>query len=310
MDISVILPTHNPDAGRLGRTLRALAAQDLPAGRWECLLVDNASTPPIEREKLAEAPAHLRVAREPRPGLSSARRCGFSAAGTPICVLVDDDNLLAPDYLSHVVRIFSEHPEVGAAGGRSLPEFEREPAPWVREFFPLLALRDDGGAPCISQGLQPAGAAEKNYPAKAAPLGAGMAIRKKAAMDWIADGGPDRLSDRLGQELTSGGDNDIILTIMEHGWEVGYFPELQLTHLIPSGRLEEDYLARLNYGIQKSWLQVLALHGASPWPAIPRWSVPLRKGKAWFTFRGWKGPAGHVRWRGVCGHYDGRVRLD
>lgn len=305
MDLSVILPTHNPHARRLERTLRALAAQDLPAERWECILVDNASSPPLERVGLATAPAQLRIVREMKPGLSAARHRGFSEARAPVCVLVDDDNLLAPDYLSNVLRIFAAHPGIGAAGGRSLPEFESPPERWTEEFFPLLALRDDGGAPCISQGL---GAPEKTYPAKAAPLGAGMAIRKKAAMDWIADGGPDRLSDRLGRELTSGGDNDIILTIMERGWEVGYFPELWLTHLIPASRIDPGYLARLNHGIQKSWLQVLLLHGASPWPSIPKWSVPLRKARAWFVFRGWDRPAGYIRWRGVCGHYEGRSR--
>lgn len=305
MKISVILPTHNPHPGRFRRTLQALRLQTLQ-GDWETVVIDNASGPPVQEAALTDLGLpRLRVVREGRPGLSAARHRGFSEAQAPLCVLVDDDNLLAPDYLSNVLRIFAAHPELGAAGGKILPEFERRPEPWAEEFFPLLALRDEGGAPRISQGL---GTKEKTYPVGAAPLGAGMAIRKEAAMDWVAEGGPERLSDRLGRELTSGGDNDIILTIMEHGWKVGYFPELWLTHLIPASRLDAGYLARLNHGIQKSWLQVLILHGASPWPPIPKWTVPLRQGKAWFAFRGWDHPVGHIRWRGVCGHYEGRSR--
>lgn len=307
MELSVIIPTHNPHAERLRRTLAGLRAQTLPITRWETLLVDNASQPEVDPRAFSEsAPANLRVVREPQLGLTSARRRGFTEARAPLCVLVDDDNVLAPDYLAHVVRLFGEHPRVGALGGKSLPEFEVEPPDWAREFLPLLALRDAGDQPCISTGLRPAGAAHNHYPAKAAPIGAGMAIRRDAALRWLA-GADASLSDRRGAELTSGGDNDIVMSVMAQGWEVAYFPELVLTHLIPANRLTFDYLLRLNRGIQKSWSQVLARHDATPWPPIAGWTVPLRQCKAWFTHRAWAGPAERIRWQGVCGHFEGRA---
>ena len=105
VQVSVIIPTHNPDLGRLRRTLSGLRAQTLPADEWEILVVDNASVPALEVELVREfAPANLRVVREPRLGLTSARRRGFTEARAPLCVLVDDDNLLAPDYLAHLIR--------------------------------------------------------------------------------------------------------------------------------------------------------------------------------------------------------------
>ena len=52
-------------------------------------------------------------------------------------VYVDDDNLLAPDYLAEVVRIAREWPELGAWGGHIEAEFE----PTARRTF------------CISRGL-------------------------------------------------------------------------------------------------------------------------------------------------------------
>jgi glycosyltransferase involved in cell wall biosynthesis len=306
MDVSVVIPTHNPHAGRLRRTLAGLRAQTLPAERWETILVDNASTIPLDAALWAEsAPADFRVAREPALGLTAARRCGLAAGRAPLAILVDDDNVLAPDYLAQVVRLFAEHPRVGALGGRSVPEFERAPVAWEREFLDLLSVRDLGDAPHLSQGLRPPGAAQNEYPVDAAPIGAGMALRRTAAQAWL-DAGDAGLSDRRGGELTSSGDNDIVLTVMEHGWEVGYFPELSLLHLIPAGRLEAAYLARLNRGIQKSWMQVLTKHDANPWPPIPRWTVPLRQGKAWLTHRAWSGAAARIRWQGACGHFEGR----
>jgi hypothetical protein len=221
--------------------------------------------------------------------------------------MVDDDNVLAPDYLAHVVRLFAKHPRLGAIGGKSLPDFEVEPSEWLREFLPLLALRDLGDRPCIADGLRSPGAPRNRYPAEAAPIGAGMAIRREVAAQWLAGGSDSILCDRKGKELTSGGDNDIVFTVLKHGWAVGYFPELVLTHLIPASRLEPDYLARLNHGIQKSWVQVLAKYDASPWPPIAEWTLPFRRAKAWALYRAWSSDAAHIRWHGACGHFEGRT---
>lgn len=301
MQLSVIIPTHNPHAGRLARTLAALRAQTLPATEWEIVVVDNASTPPVD----AGTPglANARLVREPQPGLTHARRAGLRAATGALLVFADDDNVLDPDYLAQTLRLAAAHPRVGAFGGRSLPGFEVAPADWLAEFFPLLALRDPGPAPVIA----PAETPPRAYPL-CAPIGAGMVLRRAAADAWL--NAPDRgLTDRRGHELTSGGDNDIVLTIFGAGWDVAYFPELKLTHLIPAGRLDAGYLARLNRGIQKSWVQVLAGHGVCPWAAIAPWTVPLRQAKAWFTHRAWQGTAAHIRWQGACGHFEGRAAI-
>jgi glycosyltransferase involved in cell wall biosynthesis len=308
MELSVIIPTHNPHPGRLQRTLAGLRAQTLPTSRWETLVIDNASTSSIDPHALtAPAPDNIRVVREPQLGLTHARKRGFGEARGQFAVLVDDDNILAADYLATVLELFAQYPKIGALGGRSLPEFESVPPAWSHEFHPLLALRDLGREPLVSRGLRPDGSTRDEYPAFA-PIGAGMALRRAAWEMWIAArttlAGP---SDRRGGDLTSGGDNDIVLCALRAGWEVGYFPELALTHLIPVRRLEADYLARLNHDIQKSWMQVLRLHEANPWEPLTRTGALVRKWKAWLKYRPWTSPAAQIRWRGACGHFDGRV---
>ena len=59
---------------------------------------------------------------------------------------------------------------------------------------------------------------------------------------------------------------------------------------------------------QKSWMQVLTLHDACPWPPLSPAGVALRKGKAWFVYHAWTSPAARVRYHGVCGHFEGRLR--
>ena len=309
LEISVILPTHDPLPDRLRRTLVGLRQQSLPHDQWELLLVDNASTQP-EALAAMEVSWHPsgRILREPQLGLSSARATGLSAARGAAAVFVDDDNLLAPDYLVRALECLARNPQLGAIGGKSLPEFEIAPPEWTREFFPLLALRDLGDEPVIALSLRAPGTERDEYPS-CAPIGAGMALRRAAWISWLSTrAGDSRLSDRRGKELTSGGDNDIVLCVMRAGWGIGYFPELSLTHLVPAIRLEPGYLGRLNRGIQKSWMQVLTLHAVNPWSPLTRFGASLRKLRAWFRCRAWNSPAARIRWEGACGHFDGRVR--
>src|ERR1035438_5116222 len=143
----------------------------------------------------------------------------------------------------------------------------------------LLAVRDLGEAELLAASFRPDGSAQKQYPL-CAPIGAGMVLRREAALAW-AEGGerdPNRLRlDPTGPDLVSGGDNDIVMTVLEHGWSVGYFPSLTLSHMIPSARLDPRYLARLNRAIQRSWVQVLSAHAACPWKPIAGWTVAPRQ---------------------------------
>lgn len=309
MQLSVIIAAHNPDPGRLRRTLLGLRAQTHPAADWELVLVNNASARFPAADFFAGcAPPHFAIVDEPELGLTAARRRGLTVACGRLAVLVDDDNVLAPDYLSEVATLFAAHPQVGAAGGKSLPEFAAEPAEWTREFFPLLALRDLGAAPIIAATLRPSGAPRNEYP-PCAPIGAGMALRRAAWEAWLQAPATHALSDRRGTALASGGDNEIVLHVLKAGWQVAYFPSLVLTHLIPAARLEPDYLARLNHGIQESWMQVLTQHDASPWPPLTTAGATLRQIRAWLTHRAWSSPAAHIRWQGACGHFSGRIPL-
>lgn len=305
MEISVIVPAHNPHRERLRRTLAGLKAQGFDADRWECILVDNASNPRIEATQWTDvAPRRFFVVHEPILGLSAARKAGIRAATANRLVLVDDDNVLAPDYLEQVDLLFDEHETLGAVGGRSLPQFESQPAAWVQEFLPLLALRDLGEQTLFARGLGSEANGRNRYPS-CAPIGAGMALRRQAVEAWLAGSGS--LTDRRGADLTSAGDNEIVFSVLAEGWTVAYSPNLRLTHLIPVQRLQRSYLARLNRGIQKSWVEVLQRHDASPWPPLSPLGARIRMAKAWFGFAPWRTPAAHVRWQGALGHFEGRI---
>jgi glycosyltransferase involved in cell wall biosynthesis len=302
--ISVIICTYNPRRDYLHAVLNALAAQTLPYHAWELLVIDNASEAAITSEWSIDWHPQGRIIREDKVGLTAARLCGFQAAQGEILVFVDDDNLLSPTYLLDVQRVFQQHPQMGAIGGKSVPQFEIAPEPWMAEFYKVLALRDFGDFVQVSDAMrsdQPIG-----YP-DFAPAGIGLAIRREVFGTYVMQMQDDvaRLAlGRTGKQLTSGEDNDIVLTVLRQGWRVGYFPSLEVVHLIAASRLERDYLARLNEAATRSWVQVLGMHDMSLWPPIAPWTVLPRKVKAFFAYGAWRDAAAYVRWRGACGRYE------
>src|SRR5712692_6587062 len=145
LQASVIICTHNPRPHYLCRVLGALRAQTLPLDQWELLLIDNASQEPLTATNwdLSWHP-RARHVREEELGLAPARLRGVREAATEMLVFVDDDNLLAPDYLEQALRIKREWPMLGVWGcGVASPEFEVQPPDALRDYLNKLAIREN-----------------------------------------------------------------------------------------------------------------------------------------------------------------------
>jgi glycosyltransferase involved in cell wall biosynthesis len=300
--LSVILPAYNPNASRISQTLSGLKNQTLDLNSWELILIDNNSNPPLSID-LGWHPKH-KILTEKKPGLTYARLTGFENALAPIVLMVDDDNVLDKDYLENALAIFNADSSLGAIGGKSIPQFEAAPPPWLGKFYANIALRDLGEEALLTGW-------KNEYPAFA-PIGAGMGIRKEALktyLDKIKSPG-NVIADRTGNSLSSGGDNDIVLEILKSGWQVGYYPSLVLKHIIPASRMEASYLARLLKDTNKSWVQLLESHHINPWKKIASWTVPLRKIKSWFSYRAWSSKASYIKWQGACGIFDGLASIN
>ena len=308
--ITVIICTHNPRRDYLDRVLNSLKLQTFPKESWELLLIDNASELYLDAQIDLSWHSKARHIREEILGLTAARLRGIKEARNDILVFVDDDNILDINYLNNTIDIMQKYPNLGAVGGKSLPEFEIKPEDWVHQFYSCLALRDLGDEtetyfPNLSDKVS------KKYP-EISPIGAGIVLVKQAAQAYaeLACQDTSRLSlGRTGKKLVSGEDNDIVLTLLGLGWGIGYFPQLRLTHLISANRVTKDYLAKLNHASSRSWIQVLDFHKIRPWKKISSWTVMPRKVKAYFNYQAWKNPESFVRWRGACGTFESLAKL-
>ena len=302
--VSVVICSHNSRVDHLRRTLESIARQTLPRESVELVVVDNASTSPPD---LGPTPWG-RVVPEPALGLTNARLRGFREARAPLVVMVDDDNVLSPGYLETAVRLMGENPGWGTLGGRNEAEFEIPPPAWLeRTGTGVLACRNPGPERLAGSWN---GAEWKGRFPWFAPVGAGMVLRREVAIQYIEElrSNPSRPAfDRVGKALTSGGDNDIVLTSLAKGWETVYDPALHLLHLIGASRLTLEYQARLHRGCNRSWALLLAMHGVSPWPSIAPWTVPLRHARAWWRTKPWSSPERHIRFHALCGLFEGRA---
>jgi glycosyltransferase involved in cell wall biosynthesis len=258
IELSVIIPAHNPRRDYLARVLEALRAQTLPQQDWELLIVDNQSDPAVESFVDLHWHSRAKVVREHKLGLTCARVRGFSDSSGKIVVLVDDDNVLAPDFLEAALTIAREFPFIGTWGGCIVPEYEQPSAAPPSELDSLLTLRQ------VSYDMW------SNDPDHHAstPWGAGLCVRRAVAEAYCREvaANANRASlDLKGGILLYGGDTDIAYTGCRMGFAKGVFTRLHVTHLIPANRCTADYLCRVAHG--RGYSEVLhgyALSGVVP----------------------------------------------
>lgn len=272
--VSVIIPTHNPRLDHLQAALAGLQGQDLPLSEWEVIVVDNKSEPSLlERIDLSWHP-QARVVREEKVGLTQARLAGCQQAIGDLLVLVDDDNVLASEYLGECVRIAKEWPCLGTWSGTINPRYELPALAPPSSLHPLLTLRSVS-ADCWSNDCN-------HHPST--PWGAGLCIRAAVAKRYceeLALTPIRRMLDLQGQRLLYGGDTDIAYTGCRMGLGKGVFARLVMEHLIPANRCSEEYLRRVALG--RGYSEVFhhfALSGRIPphGNSILTWLQLLRRG--------------------------------
>jgi glycosyltransferase involved in cell wall biosynthesis len=256
--VSAVIPAHNPDPDRLRRTLLGLKAQKL-SDPFEVIVVNNASERFPDAAFFREhGPENVAVVEEKRLGLTSARLAGFAAAKSGLLVLVDDDNVLAPDYLGNAIQIARECPFLASWSGNVELVFDPDatppPAIWREYLTERVCTR----------------AVWSNDPSHndSTPWGAGMCIRRELADKYRAHCAVDPLRLRLdlsGKQLVYGGDTDIAYFGCSLGYGKGVFPQLNVRHLIPRERCERRYLLSAVEGRAYSeWLHHWVLHGEVP----------------------------------------------
>jgi hypothetical protein len=219
--------------------LDGLKAQTLAHADWELLVVDNGSARRLaDSYDLSWHPHHQQL-REETPGLMAARACGIRAAAGALVVFVDDDNLLAADYLRRCIDIAAAAPKLAAFGAGVLAaEFETAPSASVQHWLPMLGIRHVDHVHW------------SNNPDDSAsiPWGAGLCVRRTTGVayaQFVEEIEGAAHLDRCGDRLFSGGDDLFSWLAAATSQGFGVFPTLRLTHMLRAERLRPAYLLRL-----------------------------------------------------------------
>lgn len=256
MNLTVIICAHNPRPDYLARVLNSLQMQTLPKKQWELLLIDNASKQWLSNLWELNWHPNARHLREERIGKTSALLAGIRESRGETLVVVDDDNVLAPDYLVCALAKTNAYPNVGVWNGTVHPEFEKAPAQWKKSFLPYLAINEEE-ADRISKDIESA----------PLPIGAGMVFRREVANAyavWMASVVQKRTIalNRKGGGLFAGEeDTELGLIAIKCGFACGRTPSLQLTHLMPRKRISARYLFRIVRDISYAHILIYRMHG-------------------------------------------------
>ena len=229
ISISVHICTFNPREEHLRRTINALKTQTLARDKWEFLLVNNASTTEVAQKADLTWHPNARYLVETKIGKTNALIHAIRSAQAELLVTVDDDNVLAPNYLERCLEIASQFPMLGAWGGQIIPEFETQPPQWVIPHLHNLALYESDHDVWT------------NLPrAEYFPPGAGMCFRALVGRHYSALVAKDPMRaglDRRGEIMIGCGDTDLACCSVDLGFGTGRFTALKLTHLIPKERI-------------------------------------------------------------------------
>ena len=237
-DITIIICTHKSGT-RLRKIIENISEQqNIQKDEFEVIIVDNRSldeTYNIGCKALTDYGIKGKVLSEDRLGKRFALVLALENTTSDIVAIVDDDNFINKQYLSRALACFRRRPDVGYYGVKttvrvdtSLPEW------WSREHlcyavgskYPDCGYLDEMGGDVV--------------------WGAGMVFRKeiwtKAYSFYNSN-----LAGRNANNLVAGEDSELCLLARLLGWRGYYDTDNIVDHYMPSVRLTEEYLYKLNW---------------------------------------------------------------
>lgn len=237
--ISIIICCYNA-ATRIQPTLQALQRQVDPGFPWELIVVDNASTDTtgeVAKRVWDQNPVTtLTIVKEEQPGLIHARHKGLAEARYEIVSFIDDDNWVEEKWVVKIGDVFSMDPQIAAAGGQSLPAFEKTAPEWFSRYQQHYA---------VGKQMDRSGYIENE---KGFLWGAGLSFRKSIWERLKSNGYQNLTVGRQGKNMMAGEDTELCYAFRLMGYRLYYRDDLVLTHYMPDNRMQFSYLLKMTFG--------------------------------------------------------------
>jgi glycosyltransferase involved in cell wall biosynthesis len=230
--VSIVLCCFN-SAGVIEPTVKALAKQLVPKGcGYEVILVDNNCTDgtvALAEENWKNLKYPLRIVKENQPGLIHARKRGVEEAQYHILLFVDDDNILAPDWIEKLAPLYQKMPRVGAIGGYNQPLLSGAKPAWFDHYQQIYA--------CGPRHRNPNLDSRKLF-------GAGLSFRTGVVKSVLFSPLPLFLVGRTRNTLIRGEDTEMSLRCLLSGWDFYYDDSLVLQHNLLRPKVNWAYVCQ------------------------------------------------------------------
>jgi GT2 family glycosyltransferase/O-antigen/teichoic acid export membrane protein len=237
--VSVIIATCDRPS-RLRRCLESVL--DLRYPNFEVIVADNApelrETAELVRSEFL-ADNRVRYLAVPQRGSSRARNAGAGVALGTLFAFTDDDVVVDPDWLEHLVQCF-DSPDVGAATGLVRPMYLDTPAQaWFEQYGGF-----GKGFDRTTYGAKAPGAGPRSfYPYAGGTYGSGNNFCVRADAFWSLGAFDVNLGP--GTRTCAGEDLAVFVKIVSSGWGLVYEPAALVHH---EHRDTVDALERQLYG--------------------------------------------------------------
>jgi glycosyltransferase involved in cell wall biosynthesis len=239
--ISAVVPTHNR-CEDLRNTITSLQEQNYPKNDYEIIVVDNNSmdnTLEVVEACDRDGKKEVFYVKEPEIGLHNARHAGAKAAEGEILAYVDDDVICDTNWLSELVKPYS-NPQVGCVGGKILPKWEAEPPEWIKQYPSYLSLLDLGTDIKELKTMD--------------IYGCNFSIRRSLLFE-VGGFNPDAFGDKKLLWYRGDGEIGLLRKVLATGRNVIYTPCAMVWHVIPEDRMTLDYFEKRSFieGISASF---------------------------------------------------------
>lgn len=227
---TVAVCTHNR-APLLERALAALGRVTRPAGDFEILVVDNASSDDTQAlvRRLGAENRRLRYVLEPRLGLSHARNRAFREARGEYVAYTDDDALVPEAWLRVAEEVVERH-RPALFGGPYEPYFEEEPPAWFDPAYGSYEPSTTAGVLAHGQYIP----------------GANLFVRRDV-LEQVA--GFDAAYGMSGDRIGFGEEVELLERVRERYGpaSVRYEPALRVRHRVDPRKLHLTHFARVRF---------------------------------------------------------------
>lgn len=214
IEMSVIVPIYNR-ASDLPRLFAALALQTFPRDRFEVIVSDDGSEPPLESVVVNLAKEYglpVRYIHQAHQGPGAARNAGLALAQGEIVAFIDSDTIPEPDWLAAYHQAFLDQ-EIDLAGGEVCSA-------------PIASLWSQAFNFLMSSSIGSAGARDPRALIRQRyyPRGGNMAVRRHYA---LSVGG--FRSGIVAEDL------DFSLRLLAAGAKLAFVPEARVIHYEQTG---------------------------------------------------------------------------